>query len=100
MNEFNYEERCATASEEQGITGIVNALHDLGINSEIHQTGGFTMCAYIDLGKGLYIYASPYGFCLYDSEDYETDIAIYDDPQDSQKIAQEIADYLTNLKEI
>jgi hypothetical protein len=71
MNDFGiyYQDRCASASEEQGIDLLVKELALLGISSESAQTGGFTMCAYIVLKGDRYIYANSYGAGLYDGED-------------------------------
>lgn len=62
--------RCqeASASEEQGTTQIAQALRDLGIKADVHQTGGFTMCVYIDTVFGSYIYANSEGFSFYKDE--------------------------------
>ena len=62
--------RCqeANASEEQGTTAIAKALRDLGIKADVHQTGGFTMCVYIDTAFGSYIYANAEGFSFYKDE--------------------------------
>jgi hypothetical protein len=40
-----YEKRCEEASQDQGIDSLVKELKALGIDAEIAQTGGFTMCA-------------------------------------------------------
>jgi len=88
-----YEERCAEASKRQGIDGLIEELETLGIKATSHQTGGFTMCAYIDLGYGRYIYANPYGAGVYDEDDYEIDL-IQLDEENTGKIAEVIANYL------
>jgi len=64
-----YQERCASASMDQGIDELVKELSLLGISSTSEQTGGFTMCAYVELKDDRYIYANPYGAGLYDGED-------------------------------
>lgn len=61
----------ALASEEQGTTQLASALMDLGMNCEVVQTGGFTMCVYIKTGKESYIYANEEGFSFYRDEKCE-----------------------------
>lgn len=63
--------RCqeALASEEQGTTQIARALRDLGIEADINQTGGFTMCVYVSTGGDSYMYANDEGFSFYLNED-------------------------------
>ena len=85
----------ANASEEQGTTQSAHELRDLGIKADVHQTGGFTMCAYVDLGNGFYIYANTYGASVYSSDDYESDIAQFDEPQSAEAIAQMVSDYIS-----
>ena len=94
MNNFNYAERCTTASKAQGIDDIVEALSFLGIKATSEQTGGFTMCAYIELDGGKYIYANPYGASLYNADDYEDDVKQFDEPQSAKTIAQAIQNYI------
>jgi hypothetical protein len=94
MNDFNYEERCIKASKQQGIEDIVEALSSLGIKATSEQTGGFTMCAYIVLQDGKYIYANPYGSSLYNADDYEDDIQQFDEAQSAETIAQAIQNYI------
>lgn len=84
---MNYETKVILASEEQGITAIVRELLNVGIKAEIAQTGGFTMCAYIELKDEKYIYANPYGASIYGAEDYEKDLAVFDEPQNPKTIA-------------
>jgi hypothetical protein len=93
---MNYEERCATASKVQGIDEIVTALALKGIRATSEQTGGFTMCAYVDLGNGSYIYANPYGAGVYNEDDYLCDIAQHDEPTTAENIAQTIKNYIDN----
>lgn len=93
-SEFNYEETCEEESIKQGITPIVSALVSMGIEASSEQTGGFTMCAYVELKDGFYIYANPFGVSAYNSEDYEKDIAQFDTEQKPQVIAQIIHDYI------
>jgi hypothetical protein len=91
---MNYEERCTSASKEQGIDKIVNALSGLGIKATSEQTGGFTMCAYVELSGGKYIYANPYGAGVYDEDDFLADIEQKDDPMTPETIAQAIKNYI------
>lgn len=65
--------RCqeASASEEQGTTQIAQALRDLGIEADVHQTGGFTMCVYVPTGGDSYLYANDEGFEMYADADSE-----------------------------
>jgi hypothetical protein len=44
---LSYEDACAKAADEQGITDIFNVLKDVGIDSVIEQTGGMTMVLYL-----------------------------------------------------
>ncbi len=85
--------RCEKASKEQGIDELVHLLKDLGIKSTSEQTGGFTMCACVLLSNNRYIYATPYGASLYDSEDFDLDIIQLDEPN-SQKVAQSVAQWV------
>jgi hypothetical protein len=91
---MNYEEKCKAASKEQGIDPIVDALLDLGIKATSEQTGGFTICAYVELSGGKYIYANPYGAGVYDEDNYLADIGQYDEPMTPQTIAQAIKEYI------
>jgi len=91
---MNYEERCASASKAQGIDEIVTALSSLGIKATSEQTGGFTMCAYVELSGGKYIYANPYGAGLYDEDGYIADITQHDEETTPQAIAQAIKNYI------
>jgi hypothetical protein len=63
--------QCSSASESQGASQIAEALIALGIPADVHQTGGFTMCAYIKTGDESYIYASAEGFSFYSDEECE-----------------------------
>ena len=94
MNTFNYAKQCQEASESQGITAIVDALADFGIKATSEQTGGFTMCAYVQLTETRYLYANLYGASVYSNEDYLYDIIQYDEPQEAQKIALDIHNYI------
>ena len=66
-----YQCQCASASENQGTSQIAEALNALGIPADVHQTGGFTMCAYVKTGETSYIYANDEGFSLYCDEECE-----------------------------
>ena len=63
--------QASQASEEQGTSQIAEALIAIGIPADVHQTGGFTMCAYIKTGDESYIYASAEGFSFYSDEECE-----------------------------
>jgi hypothetical protein len=93
MNDFGiyYEERCASASEDQGIDLLVKELASLGISSESAQTGGFTMCAYIVLKGDRYIYANSYGAGIYDEEDFIKDIYLNESEGDDLARTKDVA---------
>ena len=93
----SYDEVCAIASKEQGIDGLIQELEALGIKATSEQTGGFTMCAYIELPENKYIYANPYGAGVYDEDDYEIDL-IQLDEENTGKVAEVIANYLKEGK--
>lgn len=95
MNEFAraYALRCKEASKEQGIDQIVADLKEEEITATSEQTGGFTMCAYIQLSDNRYIYANAYGASVYDAEGYESDI-IQLDEADSKQVATAVARYI------
>lgn len=95
---MNYAERCTSASKAQGIDDIVKALLDLGISATSEQTGGFTMCAYVELKDNKYIYANPYGASVYDENDYLADVEQYDEPTTPEIIAQAIQNYIKGIK--
>lgn len=91
---IDYETRFALASEDQGITELVKEMRANKIEATIAQTGGFTMCAYIELKDGHYIYANPYGASVYNSEDYEKDIVQFNEPQTPKTITSAVWAYL------
>lgn len=91
---MNYQTRCEEASKAQGIDPIIEELRQFGIPAESHQTGGFTMCAYVRLDNDEYIYATPYGASLYGIDDYISDVVQYDEEQKPETIAQAIANYI------
>jgi hypothetical protein len=95
MNEFAraYALRCKEASKEQGIDQIVADLKEEDITATSEQTGGFTMCAHIQLSEDRYIYANAYGASVYDAEGYESDI-IQLDEADSKQVATAVARYI------
>ena len=95
MNEFAraYALRCKEASKEQGIDQIVADLKEEDITATSEQTGGFTMCAHIQLSDNRYIYANAYGASVYDAEGYESDI-IQLDEADSKQVATAVARYI------
>jgi hypothetical protein len=80
-------------SEEQGTSQIAEALKTLGIPADVHQTGGFTMCAYIKTGDESYIYANAEGFSFYADEECEglQEFDFREEMTPTEK-AQEIAD--------
>jgi len=80
-------------SEEQGTSQIAEALKTLGIPADVHQTGGFTMCAYIKTGNESYIYANAEGFSFYADEECEglQEFDFREEMTPTEK-AQEIAD--------
>ena len=88
-----YAERCKVATQEQGIDVLVDALNDIGIKATAEQTGGFTMCAYVEIVYNTYIYANLYGAGIYDEEGFVEDLIQFDDEQDPKVIAQAIANY-------
>lgn len=95
MNEFAraYALRCKEASKEQGIDQLVADLKEEDITATSEQTGGFTMCAYVQLSDNRYIYANAYGASVYDAEGYESDI-IQLDEADSKQVAIAVARYI------
>jgi len=95
-----YRCQCADASERQGINALVIALGKIGISATVEQTGGFTMCALIDLDDGFYIYAGKDGADLYDQEGFDGNIIVLDDEEASvEKVAQEVQKWINNRKE-
>jgi hypothetical protein len=92
-----YAERVKNASEEQGIDALIIALKEQGINATSEQTGGFTMCAYIELSKDLYIYANSYGAGLYGKEDFIKDICQFDE-RNHEQVAQFLAKWIKENK--
>jgi hypothetical protein len=88
-----YEKRCKIATIEQGIDVLIDALDKEGIVATAEQTGGFTMCAYIQINSKTYIYANLYGAGIYDEEDYIEELIQFDDEQKPETIAQAIANY-------
>ena len=94
MNTFDYEGRCLQASKDQGITDLVEALKELGIEASSAQTGGFTMCAYVELPNEKYIYANREGAGIYNQDNYESDLVQFDEYQEASVIAKAIANYI------
>jgi hypothetical protein len=96
-----YRCQCADASERQGINSLVLAFGEVGIPASVEQTGGFTMCAYVDLGDGFYIYANPLGAGLYDEEGYVKDAVMNKDESDNPNpalLAQDLKKWLDDWK--
>ena len=104
MEDFGiyYQERCKSASEDQGITALVSELKVLEIEAEEAQTGGFTMCAYIVLKGDRYIYANSYGAGLYDEEDFIEDIYLNESEGDEiariKDVARGVAQWIKENK--
>ncbi len=88
-----YAERCKVATQEQGIDVLVDALNDIGIKATVEQTGGFTMCAYVEINSKTYIYANLYGASIYGEEDFTEDLIQFDNKQEPETIALAIANY-------
>jgi hypothetical protein len=88
-----YEKRCKIATIDQGIDLLIEALDNAGIVATSEQTGGFTMCAYIQIAKDKYIYANLTGAGIYNEEDFVADLIQFDDEQDPKVIAEAIANY-------
>lgn len=97
-----YSKRCEEASKNQGIDVLVEELNKLGIEATSEQTGGFTMCAYIELSDDKYIYANSYGAGLYDEEDFIKDIYLNesegDDLARTLDVAQGVAKWIQENK--
>ena len=91
-----YLERTTRASKEQGIDDLVIALEKQGIKATSEQTGGFTMCAYIELKGNKYIYANTYGAGLYDKEGYGEDIYNNESEGDDQARVEDVANGVAN----
>lgn len=100
-----YLERTKSASEEQGIDDLVIALEKQGIKATSEQTGGFTMCAYIELKDDKYIYANTYGAGVYNEEGHEQDLYYNDDDEDDneedqkariKRVVQVVAEWIKN----
>jgi hypothetical protein len=91
-----YLERTKSASEEQGIDDLVIALEKQGIKATSEQTGGFTMCAYIELKDDKYIYANTYGAGVYNEEGHEQDIYYNESEEDQKARAEDVAKGVAN----
>ena len=101
----HYLERTTSASKEQGIDDLVDALEKQGIKATSEQTGGFTMCAYIELKDDKYIYANTYGAGVYNEEGHEQDLYYNDDDEDDneedqkariKRVVQVVAEWIKN----
>lgn len=88
-----YQCQTSACSEGQGTSQIAEALIAIGIPADVHQTGGFTMCAYIKTGDESYIYATSEGFSFYCDEECEglQEFDFREEMTPTEK-AQEIAD--------
>lgn len=91
---MTYDQKVKIATIEQGIDTLVNALDEAGIVATAEQTGGFTMCAYIQFAKDKYIYANLYGAGIYNADDFVEDLIQFDDEQDAKVIANAVANYV------
>lgn len=95
-----YLERTTLASKEQGIDDLVKALKKQGVKATSEQTGGFTMCAYIELKGDKYIYANSFGASVYSKKDEEHEQYLYYNYKEEnqkariKKIAQVIAKWI------
>jgi hypothetical protein len=92
--------KASACSEEQGTSAIAEALNKIGIPADVHQTGGFTMCAHIKTGAESYIYATTEGFSFYNPfEDGFLDLREFDFSEDQtpEEMAQDIAETMKNF---
>lgn len=90
---LTYDQKVKIATVEQGIDTLVDALDEAGIVATAEQTGGFCMCAYIEITTKKYIYANLYGAGIYDEEGFVEDLIQFDDEQKPSTIAEAIAKY-------
>ena len=96
-----YQCQCASASEDQGTSQIALALRDLGIDADVHQTGGFTMCVYIETGENSYVYANEetaYHYLNADDDEGQN-LLFFNDPDSPEVKAQKLKEVL-DLKKI
>ena len=88
-------------SEEQGTSAIAEALNEIEIPADVHQTGGFTMCVYIKPGAESYIYANAEGFSFYCGEECEGSEYVFFGKdfknQTPEEKAQKIAEAMKNF---
>jgi len=95
-----YLERTISASKKQGIDDLIKALEKRGVKATSEQTGGFTMCAYIELKNDKYIYANAFGAGVYSKKDEEHEQDLYYNYKEEnqrariKKIAQVIAKWI------
>jgi len=89
-----YTQRVNQASKDQGTDQICEALAEFGIKATSEQTGGFTMCAFVQLTKSRYIYANLTGAGIYDQDGFLKDLCQYDEIQTPQQIALDIHNYI------
>lgn len=95
---MTYDQKVKVATVQQGIDVLVEALDEAGVFSTAEQTGGFCMCAYVEINDNHYIYANLYGASIYDGEGYDEDIIQFDEEQEPKVIAQAIADYVKKVE--
>lgn len=90
----------SAASQEQGTSEIAEALIALGIPADVHQTGGFTMCVYVNTGGDSFIYANEEGLAIYTNDDDEEPKSIFfGDDYKEQTPAQKADKIANSMKE-
>lgn len=97
---MDYDKACNMASDDQGITTIVNALSAQGITATVCQTGGFCMVADIELGDGWYVWAMAENACLY-HVDHELNAAVVADmPKEMPaEVSAHVANFVRGWRE-
>ena len=95
MDHDQYDEACESAAESQGITELVSALSANGIPAAVWQSGGFIMCADIDMGDGWRITAISENACLYFGErEEEVRVVAISPTNNPAEIAAQIVAYV------
>jgi hypothetical protein len=92
-----YNCQCASASEIQGTSQIAEALIALGIPVDVHQTGGFTMCVYINTGGDSFIYANTEGLAIYTNDDDEEPESLFFGDDFNEQTPAQKADKIANV---
>lgn len=90
----DYDQRCQDAADEQGITELVSEFNQRGQKATAAQTGGFTMCAYVEFSDDRYIYANRYGAAMYDAEGFLSDIVQFNEEQTAEVIADAVCGHI------